>query len=101
MAGEVDREPVEVVAEANAIAHDAQVAAFLAVGWLVSQVFCATVLGTSDVGLPERGLLAVLGGVAFAAGMIPAFKQTTTPDGETKTTFLDAGTNPPNGVAVE
>ena len=36
----------------------------------------------------------------FAAGMMPAYKQTTTPDGETKVAFLDAGENPPNGVAV-
>ncbi|MDP9366510.1 MAG: glycosyl hydrolase [Chloroflexota bacterium] len=37
---------------------------------------------------------------AFAAGLIPAFNQTTDPDGETKTAWLDAGTNPPNGVVV-
>jgi hypothetical protein len=48
----------------------AQVAAFLAVGWLVSQVFCTAVLDTSDVGLPERALFAILGGVAFAVGMM-------------------------------
>ncbi len=36
----------------------------------------------------------------FAAGLIPAFDQTKTPDGETKRTWLDAGTNPPDGVVV-
>jgi hypothetical protein len=36
----------------------------------------------------------------FAAGLIPAFNQTKVPDGEKKTAWLDAGTNPPNGVVV-
>lgn len=36
----------------------------------------------------------------FAAGMIPAFDQAKTPDGETKRTWLDAGANPPDGVVV-
>jgi len=37
---------------------------------------------------------------AFAAGLIPAFNQTTDADGETKRAWLDAGTNPPSGVVV-
>ncbi len=37
---------------------------------------------------------------AFAGGLIPAFNQTKDPDGEKKTAWLDAGTNPPNGVIV-
>ena len=37
---------------------------------------------------------------AFAAGLIPAFNQTKDADGETETAWLDAGTNPPNGVVV-
>jgi len=37
---------------------------------------------------------------AFAAGMIPAFNQTKDADGETKTTWIDAGTNPPNGIIL-
>jgi hypothetical protein len=37
---------------------------------------------------------------AFAATQIPAFDYEKTPDGETKTKWLDAGTNPPDGVAV-
>lgn len=36
----------------------------------------------------------------FAAGLIPAFDQHKTPDGETKRTWLDAGANPPDGVVV-
>jgi photosystem II stability/assembly factor-like uncharacterized protein len=37
---------------------------------------------------------------AFAGGMIPAYNQTKDADGQTKTAWLDAGANPPNGVAV-
>jgi hypothetical protein len=36
----------------------------------------------------------------FVAGLIPAFDQVKTPDGEIKRTWLDAGTNPPDGVVV-
>jgi hypothetical protein len=36
----------------------------------------------------------------FAAGLIPAFDQVKTPDGEIKRTWLDAGANPPDGVVV-
>jgi photosystem II stability/assembly factor-like uncharacterized protein len=36
----------------------------------------------------------------FVAGLIPAFDQTKTPDGEIKRTWLDAGANPPDGVVV-
>ena len=36
----------------------------------------------------------------FAAGMIPAFDQLKTPDGEIKRTWLDAGANPPDGAVV-
>ncbi len=36
----------------------------------------------------------------FAAGLIPAFDQIKTPDGQIKRTWLDAGTNPPDGVVV-
>jgi hypothetical protein len=36
----------------------------------------------------------------FVAGLIPAFDQRKTPDGEIKRTWLDAGTNPPDGVVV-
>jgi photosystem II stability/assembly factor-like uncharacterized protein len=36
----------------------------------------------------------------FAAGLIPAFDQTKTADGESKRTWLDAGANPPDGVVV-
>jgi photosystem II stability/assembly factor-like uncharacterized protein len=37
---------------------------------------------------------------SFVAGLIPAFDQVKTPDGEIKRTWLDAGTNPPDGVVV-
>jgi photosystem II stability/assembly factor-like uncharacterized protein len=37
---------------------------------------------------------------SFAAGLIPAFDQRKTADGEIKRTWLDAGTNPPDGVVV-
>ncbi len=37
---------------------------------------------------------------AFAAGMIPAFYQKKDPDGQTKSTWIDAGTNPPDGVIL-
>jgi photosystem II stability/assembly factor-like uncharacterized protein len=36
----------------------------------------------------------------FAGGMIPAYKVVKTPDGETRATFIDAGNNPPDGVAI-
>ena len=36
----------------------------------------------------------------FAAGLIPAYTQTKDADGEKKTAWLDAGTNPPDGVIV-
>lgn len=36
----------------------------------------------------------------FAAGLIPAFDQSKTVDGEVKRSWLDAGTNPPDGVVV-
>jgi photosystem II stability/assembly factor-like uncharacterized protein len=37
---------------------------------------------------------------SFVAGLIPAFDQVKTPDGEIKRTWLDAGANPPDGVVV-
>jgi photosystem II stability/assembly factor-like uncharacterized protein len=37
---------------------------------------------------------------SFAAGLIPAFDQATTPDGEVKRSWLDAGANPPDGAVV-
>ena len=37
---------------------------------------------------------------AFAAGLIPAYQVTKTPDGETKSTFVDAGNNPPGRRAA-
>lgn len=36
----------------------------------------------------------------FVAGLIPAFDQVKTGEGETKRTWLDAGENPPDGVVV-
>jgi photosystem II stability/assembly factor-like uncharacterized protein len=36
----------------------------------------------------------------FAAGLIPAYTQTKDADGEKKNVWLDAGTNPPDGVIV-
>ncbi|HMO55956.1 MAG TPA: glycosyl hydrolase [Roseiflexaceae bacterium] len=36
----------------------------------------------------------------FVAGLIPAFDQVKTSDGEIKRSWLDAGTNPPNGVVI-
>ena len=50
---------------------------------------------------PGFGHAPVLGkNYAFAAGLIPAFNKTKAPDGQTKTAWIDAGTNPPNGVIL-
>jgi hypothetical protein len=37
---------------------------------------------------------------AFAATQVPAFMYEKTPDGEEKTSYLDAGENPPDGVII-
>jgi photosystem II stability/assembly factor-like uncharacterized protein len=37
---------------------------------------------------------------SFVGGLIPAFDQAKTPDGEVKRAWLDAGANPPDGVVV-
>ncbi len=37
---------------------------------------------------------------AFVGGLIPAFYQKKDPDGQTKSTWIDAGTNPPDGILL-
>ncbi|MFO7169768.1 MAG: glycosyl hydrolase [Chloroflexota bacterium] len=49
-----------------------------------------------DFGLPTQNGR----NYTFVAGMIPAFDQEKTADGETRRIWLDAGANPPSGVVV-
>ncbi len=51
--------------------------------------------------LPGFGGEPLLGNnYAFANTLIPTYRVTKTPDGETKRSFVDAGNNPPDGVIV-
>ncbi len=51
--------------------------------------------------MPSFGLEPVKGlNYAFAATQIPAYDYEKTPDGEVKIRWLDAGTNPPDGVII-